>query len=249
MGKGFLLNSLVDCVLVWRAEGEAALEPVPADVKTPRAGGNALGCVASLLSVLRLMYGTYTEAPSAPPAGAAGGPGTSGGLAAGGALPGAGGGSGGKVVQSVPGVDHVADYRLAVQMWLPRDTNHNNRWGPGAKPGRAPIHLAPLRHRLATDSRGSGIQPGLCPAAACCCAAAAGGGVTGVVLTPALMGLQRPRVSRPPRGRSGSACGASIQPWSSGEGGARANCLVRSVHAALRVDAGYCAVAVRLKVA
>jgi hypothetical protein len=105
---------------------------VPADVKTPRAGGNALGCVASLLSVLRLMYGTYTEAPSAPPAGAAGGPGTSGGsaaaaAAAGGALPGAGGGSGGKVVQSVPGVDHVADYRLAVQMWLPRDTNHNNR--------------------------------------------------------------------------------------------------------------------------
>lgn len=32
--------------------------------------------------------------------------------------------------------------------------------------GRAPIHLAPLRHRLATDSHGSGIQPGcLC----CCC--------------------------------------------------------------------------------
>lgn len=112
------------------AEGEAALEPVPAEVKTPRAGGNALGCVASLLSVLRLMYGTYTEAPSVPPAVvAAGAPGSLGGAAAAAAGSSAleGPGGVGKVVQSAPGVDHVADYRLAVQMWLPRETNHNNR--------------------------------------------------------------------------------------------------------------------------
>lgn len=45
------------------------------------------------------------------------------------------------MVQSVPGVDHVADYRLAVQMWLPRDTNHNNRWVPaGAKLHRQGTH-------------------------------------------------------------------------------------------------------------
>lgn len=119
------------------------MEPVPAGVKTPRAGGNALGCVASLLAVLRLMYGTYSEAPSAPPpptgTGQGGPPGTAalaaaaaaavGGAAAGGGAAGLAGPSSRRVVQSVPGVDHVGDYRLAVQMWLPRDTNHNNRWG------------------------------------------------------------------------------------------------------------------------
>jgi hypothetical protein len=104
------------------AEGEAALEPVPADVKTPRAGGNALGCVASMLSVLRLMYGTYTEAPPAATGAAAAGAGSR--LMEG---PGGRDGSSGRIVQAVRGVDHVADYRLAVQMWLPRDTNHNSR--------------------------------------------------------------------------------------------------------------------------
>lgn len=108
------------------AEGDAAMEPVPADVKTPRAGGNALGCVASLLAVLRLMYGTYTEAPAAPAAAGAG-PGP----AAAGAAGGGAGGTGAPVrlVQSAPGVNHVTDYRLAVQMWLPRESNHNSRWG------------------------------------------------------------------------------------------------------------------------
>lgn len=110
------------------AEGEAAHEAVPADVKTPWAGGNALGCVSSILSVLRLMYGTYTEAPSAPPAAAGGAPAAAGVAAAAAAGAGLGGGgaaeaSTAKVVQSVAGVDHVGDYRLAVQMWLPRDTH------------------------------------------------------------------------------------------------------------------------------
>lgn len=105
------------------------MEPVPTGVKTPRAGGNALGCVSSLLAVLRLMYGTYTEAPSVPPAEAGQGQpaGTAGPQAAAAAAGGLPGPSGVRVVQSVPGVDHVADYRLAVQMWLPRETNHNNR--------------------------------------------------------------------------------------------------------------------------
>lgn len=112
-------------------EGEAAHEAVPADVKTPRAGGNALGCVSSILSVLRLMYGTYTEAPSVPPAAAAAGAPAAAGIAAAAAGAGLGSGVGGaeasaaKVVQSVAGVDHVGDYRLAVQMWLPRDTHQS----------------------------------------------------------------------------------------------------------------------------
>jgi hypothetical protein len=121
--------------LMLPAEGDAALEPVPKEIKTPRAGGNALGTVASILSVLRLMYGTYTEAPSAPPAAAGAGPagaaaaagGSGGGSVAAAAAAAVAAAAVGKVVQSVPGVDHVADYRLAVQMWLPRDTNHNNR--------------------------------------------------------------------------------------------------------------------------
>jgi hypothetical protein len=75
-----------------------------------------------MLSVLRLMYGTYTEAPPAATGAAAAGAGSR--LMEG---PGGGDGSSGRIVQAVRGVDHVADYRLAVQMWLPRDTNHNSR--------------------------------------------------------------------------------------------------------------------------
>ncbi len=53
----FLYDTVFYCnkgsFLLLLAEGEAALEPVPSEVKTPRAGGHALGCVASILSVLR----------------------------------------------------------------------------------------------------------------------------------------------------------------------------------------------------
>ncbi|WIA10207.1 hypothetical protein OEZ85_010410 [Tetradesmus obliquus] len=90
-------------------EGEAGAQPVPSNVKSPKAGGPALGCVSSLLTVLRLMYGNYSEAPpqqqqqqqqpEVDPAT-------------------------GQPLQAkclAPAGDYVPDYRLAVQMWVPRE--------------------------------------------------------------------------------------------------------------------------------
>jgi hypothetical protein len=95
------------CLLQPNTEGEAGAEPVPSNVKSPKAGGPALGCVSTLLTVLRLMYGNYSEAPAqqdqqqpeVDPAT-------------------------GQPLQAkrlAPAGDYVTDYRLAVQMWVPRE--------------------------------------------------------------------------------------------------------------------------------
>jgi hypothetical protein len=101
------------CNCIPATEGEAGAKPVPSNVKSPKAGGPALGCVSTLLTVLRLMYGNYTEAAAqqeqqqqeVDPAT-------------------------GQPLQAkrlAPAGDFVADYRLAVQMWVPREQS-KPRW-------------------------------------------------------------------------------------------------------------------------
>jgi hypothetical protein len=88
-------------------EGEAGAEPVPSTVKNPKAGGPALGCVSTLLTVLRLMYGNYSEAPAQQDQQQPEVDPTT-----------------GQPLQAkrlVPAGDYVPDYRLAVQMWVPRE--------------------------------------------------------------------------------------------------------------------------------
>lgn len=99
-------------------EGDAGLEPVDPSVKSPKAGGAALGCVSTLLTVLRLLYGTYTEAPSAQPDDQK--------QQVQGQLQSVG--KGGAAAVSRPPSRHVgmsgdcvADYRLALQKWVPRE--------------------------------------------------------------------------------------------------------------------------------
>eukprot|EP00775_Hariotina_reticulata_P010851 gene10851-11005_t len=119
----------------FNTEGEAANEPVSDKVSNPGAGGAALGCMSQLLTTLRLLYGTYSEAaplpvdqlqplPSAsnsagPPAAAA--------LRAPGALTAGSASTSSEQQPAAKQSAHVAkgssiaDYRLAVQKWVPRD--------------------------------------------------------------------------------------------------------------------------------
>lgn len=97
------------------AEGDAANQSVSSDITTPRAGGAALGYVSSLLTALRLLYGSYSEASSLQEEQQQ--------------LPGAAGAGIKPVPAPLPaakvaqmsGGDNVPDYRLAVHMWVDRE--------------------------------------------------------------------------------------------------------------------------------
>lgn len=87
---------------------------VSSDITSPRAGGAALGFVSSLLTTLRLLYGSYSETPSLQEDQQQQLAAVTGSKGAGGQAP---------PVRTVEmkGGDHVADYRLAVHMWVDRD--------------------------------------------------------------------------------------------------------------------------------
>lgn len=104
-------------------------------VSNPGAGGAALGCVSQLLTTLRLMYGTYSEAAPLPvdqlqplpsASSGAGHPAAAvlkapGALAAESASIASEQQPPAKQSAHVAKGSSVADYRLALQKWVPRD--------------------------------------------------------------------------------------------------------------------------------